>query len=217
MRASNEDYEEHRRLIRYVASKVLRRVHAAGAKTVMLEDVIGELNIAWVIARQTFNQEQHPGVPFVAYLRRGMFMHINRWVEMELRVYKIAPFDMDRHIGGESYDNVQTDEALQRDAADQVPDAEDLLIEQETRQRFYANLSPITRQFVEILENPPIELLEGVEALQARSVFARSRGINSTAPKTVSPQVVFDFMGYTRPERTQVYEEIRAATTKVSQ
>jgi DNA-directed RNA polymerase specialized sigma24 family protein len=200
-------YEASLPVLKGIALRVQRRCRAAGAASIQLEDIMQELAIAWIQADANYQ----PGpVPFVAYLRRGCFNHVNRWLKSEIGEFMLAPTSLDKTTGEDG------ENELHSAIPDTARPSDELLEEKELRDRALARLSPRARQFYEILESPPPELMSEVNNVQARAEFARSRGINTIAPTSLTAAQVFDLMGLTRAERNQVTAEIRAIG-KVSQ
>lgn len=210
---SPTSYEASKRLIQYTARRVHRRMFAAGARTVMLEDIVGELNIAWVIATQKW--EESRGVPFGAYLMRGMSFHINRWVDHQIKEFQLAPFSID--IDPSSDDPSEAGANDRKNVSIDMPGADEILIAKDTRERVLARMTPMTRRFVELLESPPEDIVAEHSAIQIRSAYGRSRGINCATPSQVSSALIFDFLGCTTVERRNVYREINGLAKKVSQ
>jgi hypothetical protein len=209
-------YEDHIRLVKATAARVLRRVHAAGAKTVQFEDVEGELSVAWCLARDKFDASLN--VPFVAYLRRGMWNHINRWVEGELREFQIAPFELDRDFGAPDA-NGDIEKTMHDVVCDPDHKSQDEITIQGNLRAFASKkLSHKARKFIELLDNPPQPVVDVLIAMQARAKFARARGITAVvAPKGVNGSFVMDILGYSRLERQEIYSELRTLVTEVNQ
>jgi hypothetical protein len=189
--------------IRSFASRVMRRVTAAGS-VISIEDVISECSIAWVQASRSWDEAA--GVPFLAYLRTGMRNHINRWVEKELREHNGSHLEFDASRG-------EDDSGSLHDIfADQGADRADELLElNDRRHKQLARLSPRTRQFVELLESPPKALVDILNGLKARQTYATERGVPaSPVPRRILTTLVFDFMGASHFERTQINGELEA-------
>lgn len=203
-------YERYARLLNQMAWRVLRRCHAAGARSMQLEDILSELNLAWCIARERWNPET--GVPFAAYLARGCWNHINRWVKGEIGDATLAPYSLDHTYGNGEDDGEVT---LQNFVADTARPADEVLAEAQIREQALAKLSPRARQFYELLENPPPELIREIDAVAARAAYARSRGINAIAPP-IAAQIIA-LMGCSETERTRIYSEIRAIGEVIQQ
>lgn len=192
-------YEAVAESIRRAAPRFLRRAHAAGARSVQIEDVVSELNVAWCIARDKFDPSL--GVPFLAYLSRGMQNHVNRWIDEQIGH---VGFDLDADNFGES-EKASMHEAL----ADSTP-TPDLVVEDQSMLDFVLSMvSPDTRRFIELLLNPPAFLFQEVDAGRERAAFARERGITTASPKGITGDLIFNLMGLERPCRNRIYGEMK--------
>jgi hypothetical protein len=193
-------WKDWQKVVERCAFRYLKRAHAAGARSVMLSDVVSELSLAWVIAREKFDPTQ--GVPFGAYLQLGMRNHINRWIDHQIG-HAANAIDLDEEYGDEPGSD------LHEAVADTGPLQDDLLGDSQEFEDNIALLSPEARQFVELLANPPLALYEEMSAIQARAEFAKSRGISVGAPSHITGALVFDLMGAGRAERNKIYREVK--------
>jgi DNA-directed RNA polymerase specialized sigma24 family protein len=202
-------YETSERHIKAFGRRVLQRMRAAGAESTQLDDILGELKIAWCEARNRWNEAA--GVPFGAYLYRGMRNHINRWVEHEMNVHNTAPFSIHKGISrDEDGEFEEVTEAFTDDLS-----AEEWLIGQDQARHFFAALTPDTRKLIELLISPPDFLVSELEKLQARSRYGRLRGIHSSSPKRLTMAFVMTAMGLTQYQRRQVEAEIQNALQQI--
>jgi len=192
-------WSDWQKVVERSAYRYLKRAHAAGARSVLLADVVSELSLAWVIAREKFDPSK--GVPFGAYLQLGMRNHINAWIDRQIG--HAAALDLDEDYGEE--DGANLHEAI----ADGGPLQDDVLGDTQEFERNIALLSPEARQFVELLANPPPALYEEMTAIQARAEFANSRGIRTGVPSHITGSLVLDLMGATRVERNRIYGEVK--------
>lgn len=209
------NFKDQERLLHHTAIRVLRRVHAAGARSVTKEDIFQELAVAWCKARDNWNPNQN--VPFVPYLMNGMMHHINRWVNHELRQFNIAPFALDASVSEDG-----TEDMHQAVPDHTVIPADDIVVEKDLLDylndplrwrggpwRRRMKLSERARQFIQFLANPPVEMLDVVAGLEVRGEFARARGVTASAiPKRVTLSLIFDLMGATRFERASITKEL---------
>ncbi|TXN07948.1 hypothetical protein FV222_01555 [Methylobacterium sp. WL103] len=195
-------FEDSETQIKKAAPRYLRRAHAAGAVSVTLEDVIAELNLAWVIASQKFNPNL--GVPFAAYLARGMMNHANRFIDEQIG-HSINAYSLDE--GGSDDEGSERHEWLVADMGQRQDEA---LEDKQMYERAMSELSVPAAQFVELLLNPPPALYEELDAINARTAHARSRGIATQSPKTITGNLVLDLMGVERAERNRIYAEVKA-------
>lgn len=181
------------------ARRVQRRLSSAGGR-VSYQDIFQELCIAWCKARDNWNEEFK--VPFQAYLMRGMHDHINRWAKSELGFAHLTPISLD--AGSKGADDGQLHEVFSSDEA--TP--EDNCASQDVRGFVLARLSPRTRLFVQLLDNPPVFLLDAVKAQQAKQEDARRRGIKIIISSRVTAAMVLDFMEASAAERTAINKEL---------
>lgn len=195
-------FKASEKLIWKMAGRVMMRLKAAGARQLDREDVVQELSIAWIKAKDSWNADY--GVPFPAYFVRGAWQHINRWADgISEEIQNVGP-SLDATLGDE--DNA-------RSLGDMIEDrtarsADQIVIDAERRAFVYAKLSPRAAKFLELLESPPPELYRQVDAICARASQARTNGRASWAPSYLSMSLVADLMGLDKVERRHVYAEL---------
>ncbi|AMB48376.1 hypothetical protein [Methylobacterium sp. AMS5] len=183
------------------APRYLRRAHAAGARSVGLEDVVGEMSLAWTIASQKFDASL--GVPWRAYLARGLMNHVNRWIDDQIGH---SAYAMSLDAGGDSEEGSEAHEWL---VSDDSARPDELLEEKHSFERALSELSIEAATFVKLLNNPPAFLFEELQAIQCRAKTARERGIASSAPKAITGNLILDFMGIGQAGRNRIYAEIK--------
>lgn len=191
---------DHERYMKAFAFKVRNRAFAAGAASVQFEDIYQELCIAWCKARDAFSPEY--GVPFIAFLSRGMHLHINRWIQDQITEGQHLTLDQPTTEDGEG--------VLHEVVPDKAPTPAEFAISEDMRQFVYSRLSKRARMFVEFLESPPEFLVEGLKAIRARAEYGRAKGIACIAPKQITASMVFEFMRVDRVERIEIYRELRS-------
>ena len=210
MRQRPQDSEK---AITSFAYRVLRRLKAAGAHTFDLDDVKQELWLAWAKACDEF--DPNLGVKFSTFLYRGMRMHINRWVENnvdrrhdEVIAYSVdASFDTDGEGSGTLADVLPSDDPIQ-----------DVNLEHESSFRHALTmLSPRAAQFVTLLKDQPIELLEQVRLMEVKSEYARERGIVSPVARRLTSSMIFDLMAAGRTERAKIMTEVEKVGALLAQ
>jgi len=193
---------DHDRVIRSFAFKVLKRAHSAGASSVSMDDIYQELCIAWCRARDAWDAQY--GVPFLAFLNRGMHHHINRWVQSQIDngrcVSLEAPVGGIGEEGTEKHDRIPDENGLAGIEEFELADFKDFVS---------ARLSPRARTFLQLIAEPPQFLRDAVRQGQARASAGRARDINGFAPARVTAAMVFDFMDATNRERVAIYKELR--------
>jgi DNA-directed RNA polymerase specialized sigma24 family protein len=189
--------------IKAFAYKVLKRVHALGARSVLLEDVESELWVGWCLACDAY--DDNGGASFKTFLYTGLRNHINRWVEknFERNHAETVAASLDLQIGDDSSDGtlgdiigdtgIRHDEAFQR---------EDCFAYAMTR------LSSRSQMFLTFLRDNPPELIERMNDLQAKAAYAKEIGACYAVPKRVTSAIIFDFMGASRVERKQIMDEV---------
>lgn len=201
-------WESNHRFIRWFAARAMRRAIAAGVRGVQLEDFVQEASIAWLMAVKHFDASK--GVPFIPYLKLGMQRHINRWLNREIGGVQLAPFSLDKTLTEDSED------AFSEVVADTAETPDEFVIRQDIRARVLRRLSPTARVFLDLLENPPRELIEELRAISAKAEIGRSMGLLRFVPTRVSADLVYRFMGIPPFERTRINREIEDAIRKVT-
>lgn len=191
------------------AYKVLKRVHALGAKSQTIDDIKSELWIAWCIACE--NYDPNGGASFSTYLYSGMRLHINRWVEKSFTRFhgETIAFSLDAPLGEEGSslsEIVPSHGELQSDA-----------VERESCYDFVmSRLSERAKTYVSLLKDTPQEVSEQIQALDAKRAHARSLGITAPVPTDINSAILFDLMGASRFERQSIMNEIRNISDLVS-
>lgn len=199
------DPKDSAKQVRKFAGQVYRRFQAAGAKTMQFEDIEQELWLIWCKCCETYNSQQ--GASFSTYLHMGMRLYINSWARVNLdrrHAEAVAlSFDLER---------VGTDGGTLADVIPSAdPSAEELVHEKLALKAVTNRLSPRARQFVQILESQPQELLDEVMHLEQKAEYAkRERGITVNLNHRLTYIMIFDLMDAGRPERKQILDEINA-------
>ncbi|MCP1540016.1 sigma factor [Methylorubrum extorquens] len=196
-------WKDWEKVVAKAAPRYLRRAHAAGARSVLLEDVRSELAVAWCIARDKFDPSL--GVPFGAYLQRGMQNHINAWIDKQIG-----------HVGMDIDDDLGEDGASFHDIiADGAPLQDETFGDRQEFEHNVARLSPDAQTFVRLLADPPLALYEEMTAIQARSDHANAQGIRSGVPGHITGSLVFDLMGCERTDRNRIYGEVKGLARQI--
>ena len=206
---ADTSWEGNHRYIRWFASKALQRAMAAGIRGIQLDDFVQEATIAWLIACKHFDPTR--GVPFIPYLKLGMQRHINRWLSDELGEAAMTPKSLDVTVGENG-----TTELGDLIADTSAISADELVIRKDVRARVLGLLSPRARRYLELLESPPPELLEEMNAILAKARLGRAMGLTRFEPVRVSSDLIFKLMGAPNHERQRIHREIEAAIQKVS-
>ena len=206
--------QKSEKAIKVFSFKVMRRLRAAGedGRAFSLEDIQQECRIAWIIASQNYQAES--GVPFQAYLIRGMRLHINRLIEkqFERRREEAVSLSLDADVSNDGDNSSSLSEVIADESISDITDfEEDQHFAYVTRK-----LKPRSLQFIQILREQPAELLREVRSLRDRSDYAReSMGINSPQSNRLAASNIFDLMGANNSERTEILREIRSLGERV--
>jgi DNA-directed RNA polymerase specialized sigma subunit len=201
------DPKESRAQIKAFAHKVLRRVHSLGARTQTLDDVEGELWVAWCLACERFNPEA--GCAFSTYLYTGMRRHINRWIEKNFERFhdETVAASLDASYGSE-----MSEDGSGSTLGEAVADTH-MRQDQEYEQKdcfAYAltRLSDRAKMFLTFLKDHPPELMAQMKDLEAKAKHAKELGVTYAMPNRLTSFMIFDFMGATRVERKQIMDEV---------
>lgn len=211
---AEKDYKDWRYAepaIKSFAYKVARRLLAVGAPTMTLEDVTQELWVAWCIAVESYDPESN--VPFLAFLRSGMKMHMNRYIEKNVnrRIAEVWATSFDASVGDDEEDGATLHESIP--SAD--PSPFDKIAEDQAIERISKRLSKDARVFLNILYKQPPEILAEVRALSARYEYARERGLKPYFSNRLTSAVIFDAMGISSARRTKIIREIEKAVERL--
>jgi DNA-directed RNA polymerase specialized sigma24 family protein len=198
------DMKASEKTINSFAFKVLKRLHALGAKSQTIDDVKQELWIAWCKARDNFNPEL--GVTFNTYLHRVMRNHINRHIELNFERFheQTIALSLDFEMEGEDGDGSSVHDVL----ADTATPAATLVEGNSVFNYACGRLSPRARTFVTVLNEQPQELLEEVRRLAEKSQHARELGVPYAQAARLTSAMVFDLMQAGRVERTSIIAEV---------
>jgi DNA-directed RNA polymerase specialized sigma24 family protein len=199
------NWRDSERAVKAFSHRVMRRLVAAGASADLAQDVRQELWVAWCIARDSY-REDSPAT-FMTYLHNGMRMHINTWARSNVnkRHQEVIAYSLD-HSGGP---DDEEGESLQARIASADPTPDVAVFEEDRWQKSIALLSPRTRKFIELLREPPACLLAEVRALEAKSSYAKSKGVSMPFANRVTTTLIFDAMGAPRSERLRIARELR--------
>lgn len=195
------DHAEAQKAINQFAGKLMRRWGAGGAPYHLIEDIKQELWIALINAQSSYDETK--GAAFKTYFYGAMQWHMRTWARENIhtRQQEIFAKSLDAQISedGDTFAQIIP-------SADPAP--EDIVIEENLWEAAMRLLKPQTRIFMELLRNPPDALLNEVRAIQARSNFAKSRGITSPFANRVTSRMVFDLLQINPAGRTQIFNEI---------
>lgn len=197
-------YEEQRRWILMFARKVQRRCHAAGAASIQFDDIVSECNVGWCLARNAFDESYN--VPFFAFMKTGIIRHINRWVAGEIE--DGVALSLDATTEEENFYPQFEDQTLEP--------ADEGMVRRHQEIIGRHLLSEEARRVVELLLNPPQELLEEVKAMQARRLDANRRGVKNIVKKGLTTEMIFDLLGYGEVEIREIKRDFRRVSSVVA-
>ena len=205
-----KDHKEDERMIFALTYRVVRRLQSLPQVVMSKEDIEQELWIAWCKARDAFQPSR--GIPWAAYLQRGMRQHINRVVDVQIERFEGQTFalSLDAQFGD---DNSLT-------LSEVIPSAAPLPCEEAEResnyQRALDELSGRAAQFVILMHAQPKILLNEVLVAQDKAEQAVKLGAPYNAPRRLTTAMVFDLMGAQRSERTKITKEVERVGMRMS-
>lgn len=185
------------RLARLYHRKMIKTVGAS----LTVEDLTQEFWMVWQVVVERFDPTR--GFEFTAFLGVSI-----RNKAMELSRY----YGRRQGLQAESLDRPVSDE-FQSSMIDLVADegesVETRIIKSQERERIMSSIDPRLRKIVSLLENPPPELEQQVEALKAKAAFARSRGLTAREPKDLTLGLISDLVGVSRCVRYKLLEQMQ--------
>lgn len=193
--------------IRAFAYKVLRRVHALGARTQTVDDIESELWVAWCIACDRYDPAG--GASFSTYLYAGMRLHINRWVEKNFERFHGETIAASLEASYGSEDAQAANGASLGEVIADTNDRQDQEYERENCFEYaLTRVSDRAQMFLKFLKDHPPELVERMKDIEAKAAYAKERGVSYATPNRLTSTMIFDFMGATRVERKQIMDEV---------
>lgn len=198
---SHHDPKTVDKLVKKYAHKVMRRLVGANTSFLHFADVEQELWVAYSMARDSYNPEM--GAKFSTYLVRGMLLHINRVLNVQLfwkpeLTYALSlntPQDDENDATLESVTPGQTNTEAE--------------IEAKLNYEFaLTRLKPKARIFVRLLQEQPEELCAEVLKGHQKAEHGRAMGITVAIPRKLTARMIFDLLDYTPQDRKQVLAEV---------
>lgn len=187
--------------IKRFAWKVLRRFRAAGDHSHDINDFVQELWIAWTVAVNNFNPEL--GIPFGAYLQRGMKFHINQYANKTLtaRYDEVVAISLDASLNDEDMTiaNILPDMSERQDVTCEKKNMLDLA----TR-----TLSRDAVTYIKIMLDGSEEIKREIDAIEQRNNYAASLKVRGMLCLGLSEGVVFELMNLSYSKRGDVLREI---------
>lgn len=205
---------ESEKSIKSFSWRVMRRLRAAGdsGRTFAIEDIQQECRIAWFKASESYQAEM--GVPFQAYLKNGMRLHINRLIEKNIdrRHDEVVSMSLDAELDQGSGNRASLAEIVADPSISGTTGYE----EDQHFQYAIRKLKPRAKLFVTLLREQPKELLDEVIRMRKKSDYAREEmGIVSPTTNRLATWMIFDLMDASNVERTEIMKEVRALGERV--
>lgn len=202
--SDHHDPRQVERFVRQFAGKALRRAHALGARSESLEDIEQELWCAWCRARDKFDPDR--GVSFTTYLHRAMQMHVNRYIFVQYERLHGQTNALSLNAPADEEDDGPLSEVI---ADENAADPAEQALRGRMAEHIKARMTPRTRTFIEILADPPDELVSQLSDLEKKREHAKSMNLPYAPQRGVSQSLVFDLMGLGRTARAAVLREIK--------
>jgi DNA-directed RNA polymerase sigma subunit (sigma70/sigma32) len=204
------DPKESERMIFALAHRVKRRLQSLPQSIMSYEDIEQELWIAWCKARDAF--EPSRGIPWAAYLQRGMRQHINRVVEKNIERFEGQTFalSLDESFGEDG--DTTLGEIIP--AADPLPC--NVVEGKSNYEKAMSVMSGRAKVFVLLLNEQPKVILDEVLMAQDKAEHAVKLGAPFNAPRRITAMMVFDLMGASRPERARITREVEKIGMRLS-
>lgn len=196
------DPKDSEKAISSFAYRVLRRLHQLGARSHTLDDVKQELWIAWCKACESYRPDC--GAQFSSFLYRGMQLHINRYIEKNFERFHDQTIAVSLDLEPSSIEDASLGDVIADDKAKTGEEFEN----EDCFNYALSRLSPRAAQFLTLLKEQPIDLVDEVKCLEAKADYARERGIAISTSHRITTPMIFDFMDASRTERKQIMDEV---------
>lgn len=146
--------------------------------------------------------EEERGFTFTALYGKALLRHLNKLVDNELGA---------RGVGTLSIENGEVSEWSIEEGLGEAFPTEELIIREAHFDEVLRRLSPNARAALLLSEFPPKEIEEEFKALQMKSQYGRSIGINSRGPVELSLSFVCKYILKLRSEQiTAIKRELRS-------
>ncbi|MDE4297054.1 sigma factor [Phaeobacter gallaeciensis] len=208
------DMKESERMIRALAGRVMRRLRAIPQSVMSFDDVEQELWIAWCKARDRF--EPSRGIPWQAYVQRGMKQHINRVIEAQIERFEGQTFAVSLDSKASSFGDTEDGPTIGEIIASDAPLPSDEAEWESNYNKAISVMSDRAKIFVSLLREQPPELLNEVLVAQDKAEHAAKLGAPYNAPRRITSAMVFDLMGAPRTERTKITREVEQLGARLS-
>lgn len=214
MKEEWRNYSYSEKQIKSMARRVvyyrLFAMRAACSDTI--DDIVQELSVAWLEAVEKYDPKG--GASFSTFLHIGMLRHINRYIQKQYELQLTSPqnsLSIDESIDGDNMKSITFSDII----TDRMPRADQQVECESCYNLVTRNLSERARQFVNLLRNPPIELISALDELSEKAMYAKRLGYNYVTVKRVSANIIFGLMGARRNERDKIIKEIRSQALSV--
>lgn len=169
-----------------------------------------ELWIGWCAARDGFDPER--GVPFGAFLMRGVKLHINRVIEKHFERTKEFTYalSLNKPMGDEEDTTLESVIPCHIDTQKKLHEKQSVVFAMK-------KLKPRARAYLRLLAFPPPELFAEVLKIQEKTKFGRTLGFTQARPVRITNDMIFDLLGYSRSVRVEVLAEVRKLGEKLCQ
>lgn len=199
-----QDPKFSEKAVNMFAGRVARRLSSITSVPLGLDDIKQELWCAWCVSRERFDPEL--GVPFLAFLRRGMALHINRVVDRQVFDEAEFTFALSLNAAAPSCEDGQ-------ELIDILPNDEesafDILARQETVALILDHLDERDVNVVRILIEQPPELMSELRLIEAKREFAKETNSGTNYSNRLTFCVIYDLLGFTRVGRAQSLKRIQ--------
>jgi hypothetical protein len=208
MQSADHDLDQVKKVIKRNAYKVMRRLQAAGASFLQMDDIEQEMWVAYSIARDRYDPASN--VPFLAYFTLGLRNHVNRCIERHIERNPGQTYALSLQQSVDPDDNSTLEEAVPSSVNTEREIGEKLTYEYALTQ-----MRPLTAQFVRLMVELPEELCAEALKAQAKASHGRSMGITVSIQRQVTKKMIFDLLDCTPAERRSILNEIESFGEKV--
>jgi hypothetical protein len=188
------NYKKYENLLHTLANKAYKRALASKAFHVTKEDIFQEMSTVYVKALKTFNPDK--GFKFSTYLAKACWFEFNKWFEAQTKV-KLEFVDTN------PLDNLSTEDSFVELESDNFE------ITSLYYSSKYLGLHSITRSVIQILQNPPKELVEELNKMQLRYKYGNLLNLPNRKPSLeLKISNILRFLNLNQDEKIIVSREI---------
>lgn len=198
---SSPDPTASAKTIRSFAYRVLRRVHALGARSVTLDDVEQELWCAWCSARDVHDPERSS---FNTLLHLKMRQHVNKWIETSFERFHEGTVALSLDASSDTESDATLGEAIPSDEVS----AETRVLWRSNYDHAIEELSPRAATYLRLLSEQPPELMDEVLKMGFKIEVGTKMKIKTGQPARLTSSILFDLMDAARSERSSIMAEL---------